>query len=220
MVDRPILFSAPMVKALLAGRKTQTRRVVKRTPWGPHNYTADDFRLAEGGVLQMQEIFGGEWRNVPLRFAKGDRLYVRETWAEVGTSDPGLIITRADYPDCVPHGYENVPPADEIKWRVSIHMPRRASRLTLTVTDVRVQRLQDCSDDDAAAEGLQYLEDGPGAGFWIVDGTDVCSDGSVEAYAQLWDEINGLGAWATNPWVVAVTFTVEKRNIDALQAAA
>ena len=109
---------------------------------------------------------------------------------------------------------------DWTKPKPSIHMPRWASRLTLTVSDVRVQRLQDCSDDDAAAEGLTYLDDGPGAGFWIVDGTPVCSAGSVEAYAQLWNHINGDGAWEANPWIVAITFTVEKRNIDALQVAA
>lgn len=216
MADRPILFSGPMVKALLDGRKTQTRRVVKRAPWGPRNYTADDFRVAENGALQMQDIFGGAWRDVPLRFSKGDRLYVRETWAEVGSYDPGLIITRADYPSCVPRGYENVPPADEIKWRVSIHMPRQASRLTLTVTDVRVQRLQECSKEDAAAEGLIKL---PATGRYVVAKGDqyfgfAHFDPRV-VYAYLWDCINGEGSWDANPWVVAVTFTVERRNIDA-----
>lgn len=221
MTDRPILFSGPMVRALLDGRKTQTRRILPVDP----SWELDPCRQAAADAghywfTSDPEMPGSH--HVTPRFAKGDRLYVREAWSEVGSMDPGLFITRADYPECVPRHYENVPPAEQIKWRPGIHMPRARSRLTLTVTDVRVQRLQECSDADAEAEGCPECPQCHGIG-WINSGPDGgwqctakgCGDAYVDQYARLWDQINGAGAWAANPWIVALTFSVEKRNIDA-----
>lgn len=194
MTDRPIIFSAPMVKALLDGRKTMTRRLAYR------NVTACSL-----------------WHRVQ----PGDRLYVREAWAEVGSGDPGLIVTRADYPACVPRQYENVPPADQIRWRPSIHMPRRASRLTLTVMATKIERLHGISAEDAQAEGLwrgrarRHL-------WW--HGPTECRllepyQSHTAAFAALWDSLHGADSWAANPAVVALTFSVERRNIDAKVAA-
>lgn len=223
MADRPILFSAPMVRALLAGTKTQTRRVApiasttssvdwRKTPY-PGFYRTDQF-----GDLDFVPV------RIPIKV--GDRLYVRERWAPLAGGNI-VPIAEATYSMTVDGAHQHkdgrYQPGleryadgafDRIKWRPGIHQPRWASRLTLHVTEVRVQRLQDISDDDAAAEGLTYLSEGPGAGHWIVDDTPVCSSGSAEAYAQLWEHINGAGAWAKNPWVAAYTFTVEKSNID------
>jgi hypothetical protein len=202
MTDRPILFSAPMIKALLAGSKTQTRRVLKPQPT---MHEAGDCTVGghRGPVdYLMREIYPQHM----ARFRKGDRLYVRETWAEVGSMDPGLFITRADYPACVPRHYENVPPADQVKWRPGIHMPRSRSRLTLTVTDVRVQRLQEITPADAIAEGIWA----PANSMTI----DCETRDPRDDFQALWNSINGTGSWAANPWVAALTFTVERRNID------
>lgn len=215
MADRPILFSAPMVRALLAGTKTQTRRLagvptierIKEDRWhiaGKH-----------GGNFACTSIETeiGELAADYLPIQTGDRLYVREAWRINKVWD---AVAPRDLGEIGPVTYE----ADggmryhTGKFRQAMHQPKRFSRLTLHVTEVRVQRLQDISDDDAAAEGLTYLSEGPGAGHWIVDDTPVCSSGSAEAYAQLWEHINGAGAWAKNPWVAAYTFTVEKSNID------
>lgn len=193
MADLPIIFSAPMVRALLDGRKTQTRRVLKD-------------RLGVAGNRGAAEDL--------VRYAVGDRLWVREavTWVSAW----GWRY-RADNDDLT----EKRAAGEVSKLTPSIHMPRRASRITLTVTDVRVQRLQDCSEADARAEGVVHNNavriDAP-LPLWSVPGSSAGGRSPREAYATLWDEINGPGAWAQNPWVAAYTFTVARGNIDQLGA--
>ena len=232
MTDRPMLFSAPMIRALLAGRKTQTRRIVRFPVWAAGCFTdplkievetADD--AGHGPEVICEST--GCLASLPVRNKVGDRLWVKEAHAVVGSGDPGLIVTRADYPECVLAGYDNVPPASEIRWRPSIHMWRHASRLTLTVTDVRVQRLQEISETDAIAEGLRgTTKDGKLVKYGIPDKDEL--PGSDDhgwpwaeweadpraAYATLWGKIHGPESWAANPWVSALTFSVDKRNID------
>lgn len=219
MADRPILFSAPMVRALLAGTKTQTRR---RLPaWLRSPYLAneiDGMRYwnvsgAPGGIIKLEPDF---LSLLPCRV--GDRLWVKETWRAHVNFDRRRPL------DLVPGGslfYEADAerPSDRGKIRVSIHMPRWVSRLTLTVTDVRVQRLQDISEEDAIAEGCKVIRDG----CYVFDGTDydksgLCHGSPVTAYGVLWDAINGEGSWDANPWVVAYTFTVARGNIDEARA--
>ena len=207
MSDRPILFSAPMVRALLDGRKTQTRRVIKPQP-------SDDIVRVNGYWFDHARGVSGK---EITRFMAGDRLWVRETWQDV--AEGYLTIYRADYPACVPPRFENVPALDELNtpWRPSIFMPRKASRLTLVVTDVRVERLQSISEVDAEAEGIEFCSDldplgnckwrhytKPNTGIWPPSAS----------YETLWNSINGAGAWDANPWVVAVSFTVHRGNID------
>jgi hypothetical protein len=214
MADRPILFSGAMVRALLDGRKTQTRRVVKETTL-PHLRREGDFHLRAGsGLLTRNYYF-----RVP--YAVGDRLYVREAWRCGLVHDaraprdmkPGSFIAyEADAPhDCASvHG----------RFRQGMHIPRWASRLTLTVTDVRVQRLQEISEQDAIDEGMWRCGE-----FWIYRDPDDVEEGDGystprNAYRFLWEELNaerGFG-WDVNPWIVAVSFTVERRNIDAVAA--
>lgn len=189
MADRPIIFSGPMVRALIEGRKTQTRRVLK-PPYGTLEYLPDR-----------------TWKPICTKFCPGDRLYVREAHSilpraayrmSIGTG----TIAQAEHPTdgytaaVFREGFDRSRPP---RWRPSIHMPRWASRLTLTVTDVSVQRLQDISDDDAQAEGMAPL----------------MNPEPVEAFCALWRSLHGPDAWDANPWVVALTFTVEQRNIDA-----
>lgn len=263
MTDRPILFSAPMVRALLAGTKTQTRRTLRRarvfaTPeTKPFTLTGGDLERALQGADRFRhlgqdgwfwEADAFEWQAPATRtgwmahisYAPGDRLWVKEQFIPDPSADHDAWDDwKASYYEWSGTGcrLDMVPPtlrkpacvlfkADPrwqgdqgFKWRPSIHMPRWASRLTLTVTEVRVERLQDISEADAIAEGIgrDMIPDGliPGGntGFGFAD----CSgfDTAKSAYAVLWDSINGPGSWASDPWVVAVSFEVRQGNIDA-----
>lgn len=204
MTDRPIIFSGPMVKALIAGSKFQTRRVIKPQP--------EDVGLwmAEG--------------NKP-RYAVGDRLWCRETLRfDWKSSDWQYDADRAICVDVV--GTELETPTPE-RWPVgvcsSIHMPRVLSRLTLTVTEVRVQRLQEISEEDAKAEGCgMYIS---GHGFITLyelraDPGFRQSQMHRQGFEATWLSLHGDGSWAENPWVVALTFGVEQRNIDDMKEAA
>lgn len=199
MTNRPILFSAPMIRALLAGRKKQTRRV-----------------LANGET--------GEPPTKSPRFAVGDRLYVRELWrtglayddlppAQMGGDEPIRYEVDGNV-----EAYGGVPERGWGRLRQGMHMPRWASRLTLTVTDVRVQRLQDISESDAVAEGC-FKGKASGRVFeseasMHLGGEQWCN--AREWYADLWDRLNADRGfeWDADPWIVAVSFTVQRRNID------
>lgn len=212
--ERPILFSAPMVHALLAGTKTQTRRIAKvedtmgrASILAPRrgNSTASTFLLPEHAALAAAACcpYG----------RPGDRLWVREAFRFLDSFDgdsPSRVGER-----CVDAGYRKpwaptryevdglmrnwmtvgtptyppTPPAPG-KLRPSMFMPRWASRILLEVTDVRVERLQDISAEDCFAEGIDLRVETP----------------AKTQYARLWDEINGDGAWEANPWVWAVSF--------------
>lgn len=217
MKERPILFSAPMVRAILDGSKTQMRRVAPITDlnikphsddmvtWGvsfskPVKGSLGSYSGGKFSIDQAQRIIASMFNPYGVQ---GDRLWVRETWAEVGNMDPGLIVYRADYPDCVPRQYQNVPPASEITWKPSIHMFCRHSRILLEITGVRVERLNDISEADARAEGAKpYL-------LPVNPSREQLRH--VDGYASLWNSINGAGSWAENPWV----WVVEFRRIEA-----
>lgn len=193
MKERPILFSAPMVRAILAGTKTQTRRVAKHPLAQNLSYIVD---IGKGW-------FGDEEGEVQIRCPygqPGDRLWVRETWQAVSGNDRARHIMTHPRPDRGWLEYAATPRADEpaYKWRPSIHMPRWASRITLEVTGVRVERLQDISEADAMAEGVHYslLEK-------IQAGQDRWAR---HAYKKLWESIHGPGSWDLNPWVWVVEF--------------
>ncbi|MGQ2942882.1 MAG: hypothetical protein ACT6Q7_02655 [Blastomonas fulva] len=231
MPDRPILFSAPMVRALLAGTKTQTRRKISPTQKD----------LAPGQILCFEgPRFGGTAYRFSLPYERGDRLYVREDYYQHGHwwEDPN-DLTKGGKPKWkfIPFDHEisfeapkaslksrsRANPAD-IFWykRLGRFMPRRYSRLTLTVTDVRIERLQDISEADAVAEGIEDVTRAvaardPSLRFWKRyrdGGWNGYVDTAIGSYASLWTEINGAGAWEANPWVVAVSFDVREGNID------
>ncbi len=212
MTDRPILFSSPMVRALLDGRKTQTRRVI--TKKAAHNALAifgADFLLLPGNV----DLIG---------YAPGDRLWVRE-----GFSGPYGCrnLPPRDWPNAGPiwHWADGNPEhGDWTRPKPSIHMPRWASRLTLTVTNVRVQRLQEISDPDAAAEGVEQrtvtkLDGSDPQNWWF--GHENGRATAKSAFRDLWDSLNADRApWLSNRWVCAVSFAVHKCNIDQVGVAA
>jgi hypothetical protein len=232
MADRPILFSAPMVRALLAGTKTQTRRAIPDKMQGSYSNYEDWYRNVTDGDPTSHR-WGRDYFLQRLRIQKGDRLWVREAFMpapiEVAPEAPRSTTWNIAYaaggqaeltapPDYNPmlYNYE--------RWSPSIHMPRWASRITLTVTDVRVQRLQDISEADALAEGIDHAPNsafnlrtgGYSPGFeYRNDGYSNLPGAYLRKWQEVWTDINGPGAWAANPWVAAYTFTVERRNIDA-----
>jgi hypothetical protein len=246
--SRPILFSGPMIRALLAGTKTQTRRVVK-----PLTKRHPVVNLAEHGTCAHVRKYSGrfndpdswgfagaedgadmalaDWPELCPYGKPGDLLWVRETWqhsrqrlcrcpqgSEPSPCDDwsngtgcasvrGDVIYRADGESLVP-------------WRPAIHMPRWASRLTLRITNVRVQRLQEISAEDVDAEGL-------GGDFphkvWPHLFPDAEAAGALtipQCYGRLWESINGPGSWGANPWAWALTFDVIKANVDQVREAA
>ncbi|MER8959353.1 hypothetical protein [Mesorhizobium sp. M0701] len=211
MTDRPILFSAPMVRALLAGTKTQTRRVISTKPSRKVNLF--DGTWSESYVLDP----GNQtWRDQAYPWRVGDKLYVREAWRTESRAYDDLApsVMDADYPVIYEADADWSLNKSVGRLRPGMHMPRWASRLTLTVSDIRVQRLQEINDEDAVAEGV----DQNGA----VAGQDVDIDGGWwpggprNQYSRLWNGLNeprGFG-WDVDPWVVAVSFAVDQRNID------
>lgn len=248
MTDRPIIFSAPMIRALLDGRKFQTRRVLKlgnRRPEyiGPRGCTDDpscwgwsDDERGDHWLVQRGNGDAGrlEWSDWQGAYAPGDRLWVREAF-------------RGD------KGYDAYPPREWSRWpvhyeadgnrdaregmgadgrlRPSIHMPRWASRITLTVTDVRVQRLQEISEADAQVEGLRTVSKDGRLFKWGIsdrDGLPGNDDhgwhwqdwklNARDAFHTLWNSLHGADAWDRNPWVCALTFTVQRGNIDGCAA--
>jgi hypothetical protein len=239
MTERPILFSGAMVRALLAGTKTQTRRVVKCRARGAPEFHGgaqdEDDPSAWGWFFDGPDHHGYEVLarglaqhhdhgliSAPCPYGEpGDRLWVRETWGR-GYEEPEAPTVmfaadgesrRIEFESCGVGSYLGAVcrgPAFTYKperWKPSIHMPRWASRLTLEVTDVRVERLNDISETDATAEGLTRCGDGG----WHSTDVDVatgnaCFSDPVDAYAALWESINGADSWAANPWVWCMSF--------------
>lgn len=226
MADKPILFSAPMVRALLDGKKTQTRRVIKDRGYlpqfcagcyddknDPSNYGWEDCERGEWITLNQFP----RYRFVPC--AVGDRLYVREHW-KVGPAYDDLPPRDLGGEECILYLADK----SEQKWgwdhpqaygrhRQAMHMPRWASRLTLIVTDVRVQRLQEISTDDAIEEGISLP--------WVAGGTLAMMAQGIakDGFKSLWNSINGPEAWDANPWVAAYSFRVIRANIDSKETA-
>lgn len=236
MKERPILFNADMVRAVLDGRKTQSRRVMKVQPHaGVRNSPFVKSGIEDGHGKELICPFG----------EVGDRLWVRETWSVVSHAfdDDGLMIdyvpgrpAKAVHEKPFGRGYYSghaIYAADggftwgdddgcadgRSCWKPSIHMPRWASRLTLEITGVRVERLNSISEADAKAEGLAEIsKDGSLFKFGIPDrdgypGTDdkgwpwtEWERNPVNAYCKLWQSIYGADSWQTNPWVWVVEF--------------
>ena len=224
MTDRPITFSAPMVRALLEGRKTQTRRELK----------------GRSGILAAHSVVqrGAHWlgieydRSWPLRipYSIGDRLYVREHWRVSSMHDGtaprdltprsmtvafeagGSIANQEGRDDWRPSpaSYSEVERMG--RFRQGIHMPRWASRLTLIVTDVRVQRLQEISEADAVAEGADQIR-------IMVEPREHLPKSYRSGFENLWNSLHGHDAWDANAWVCALTFYVIRANIDSPETA-
>lgn len=190
MREKPIIFNGQMVRAILEGRKTQTRRIMKPYPV-----------LHAGGFWHFRDC---QWKDGGLGFPQsgiedhapyqlGDRLWVRETFRTVQDEETGAekFIYRAD-PDKEKNPYA--------RWRPSIHMPRTASRIMLEVTDVRAERLQDIGEDEAIAEGIEKSV------YLYTSKEDRYRESYRSGFARQWDAV--YMNWGSNPWVWVICFRV------------
>lgn len=192
--DLPILFSGPMVNALLARRKRMTRRVAYRPD-----------------KVMTSTLYATPW----TKAKPGDTLWVREMFGYVGTCDPGFLLYGATWrEDAKRYGCDNIPD-DRPPMKPGIHMPRKICRLTLPLTAVRIERLNDMTDEDALAEGV--TERGSG-GYWVPgiehpNKNFPCLSRTTprEMFAALWDVLHGSGAWLSNPNVVVLSFDVVEK---------
>lgn len=214
MKERPILFKPPMVQAILAGNKTQTRRILK----------------APDSVREFLHLFRNKWErwgfdgnrldyiNCPYGQI-GDQLWVRETWSadypEVSYKAGGNSINLVDSK----HSLELLRLYDTQggEWRPSIHMPRWASRIQLEITNIRVERLQDISRQDAIAEGIRHsgltingISEGDHFYDYLMKTEDMCEwfTNPIASFQSLWHSINGPDSWTANPWVWVIEFQV------------
>ena len=232
--ERPILFSGEMVRAILDGRKTQTRRVVSPQPTGPAVMSDPlaDLRAAgipvDGLSREPFALWMTDERNDLGEFIEhgvccpyggvGDRLWVREAWYPAfkrTEASSGVVFPSFAHPHGAPLGHpgEANPGWAPLGrngnkgegWRSPIHMPRWASRLTLEITDVRVQRVQEISEADAEAEGVEH---GNVAGRDVDIDADVWNGAYRRAFRALWSSLNAKRgySWDSNPWVWALTF--------------
>jgi hypothetical protein len=230
MTDRPIIFGTEMVRAILDGRKTQTRRIMKIQPPPDALVTVEHYHPIvidrRGDTQPGKEIFGALWDNgdqgLRCRYGQpGDHLWVRETWARHASGvDYAADFAAISRPQAGP-------------WRPSIHMPRWASRITLRIKDIRVERLQDISEDDATAEGCEarpfpgpwwqgYRDLGDGELFhqqaigetppdWMIEPkqmppTPWLDRSARDGFQSIWMGLHGPNAWEANPWVWVINF--------------
>lgn len=206
MRERPILFSGAMVRPILADTKTQTRRIFKPRRNGALWPNRND--LPGMGQILRECPYG----------QTGDLLWVRETWLPDPPDDGTWCYTAwagckgstlADIPErfrtpehCL---YRASWSGGGLTWTPSIHMPLWASRILLEITGVRVERLQEISEADAVAEGIQY-DPGEGGAFYVEGLSGCASDSAADSYRKLWESINGPESWASNPWVWVIDF--------------
>ena len=269
--DRPILFSGPMVVAILEGQKTQTRRVPNERncvfgsappafwdhadfskAWVDGKGSGDEYLHVPAHEKPCDECafygWGGTSHRLRFRSSPGDRLWVREKFTlengcgeyeikEPTDGTPFKTVKEADEDGGerevieIPH-YQATEPDAEIYpwaclegdcghddgechavWKPSIHMPRWASRIDLEVVKMRAERLQDISEADAIAEGIEAAEGKADGGFWMNYLTgkwefpaEQNQKGAIDSYKSLWESINGHGSWSANPWVWVVEF--------------
>ena len=215
MSERPILFSGPMVRAILEGRKTQTRRVIKPQP--PQGWQLSEIYAQRSEHLKPHLIFRANHptgcagngfspapgKIIPARYAVSDRLWVRETWA---TDFKENILYRAtdESPSPMgPYGAKIIVDGVPSIWRPSIFMPREYSRITLAITRIRVERLQQITETDAVAEGIEpAVFDSSHINQHLQGGSLV-----IDRFARLWDSINGKKVpWESDPYVWVLEF--------------
>lgn len=229
--EKPILFQPSMVLGTLRGDKHQTRRVngLKKINQFPDDCSFEGFvyikniKHAKFWNLKTDETF-------LIKSPYGDtgtKLWVRENFSYVGTSDPGYLVYQATYPKCAErYNFDSIPKTLKEcgeRWKPSIHMPRVACRLELFVESIEIQRAQDISEQDARLEGFAKItKDGELFKYGLPDkdgypGNDdfgwhwnYWEEKAYDAWKKLWIQINGEESWCTNPWVWVIKFMVDK----------
>ena len=218
--QRPILFTADMIRALLAGQKTQTRRIIRTQPHPGCTYCYDGMGMSEDDAdwhyLERLDSLTGGYTEDYYTLAKcpyglaGDELYVKETWAQT----PGLVTSdkNGTYHYRADHDYRT---DSDYNWKSPLFMPKNVARLYLSLTDVAAERLQTISAADAIAEGIEPVAGEPGGPpvYRLYQkkqrGIDESTPDPVESYRSLWESINGAGSWNNNPWVWVLTVAVK-----------
>lgn len=234
MSDKPILFKPEMVRALQAG-KSQTRRVLKQQPTDPltGGGVCDPVAFPDRPYMWLNGYDGSPAQPIinPPKILVGDRLYVREawrTWANYDHLRPSLMRPGKHSIHFEADGFDK---AHTGRFRQAMHMPRWASRITLIVTDIKVQRIQDISEEDAKAEGatsrfFEHSECGQEICMLTFNhGQSEWFDTATRSFENLWDSINaerdgGKLSWDSNPWVAAYSFNYIPQNIDAVEGEA
>jgi len=188
MKERPILFSTPMVQAILEGRKTQTRRIIKPQPFKKDNIW--EYTKKSHATVSPDKILDCPIPPIKCPYgAPGDVLWVRETF-RLFKND--FYVYKANY---------KFPEA--FRWKPSIYMPKAAARLWLKITDLRVERLQDITEQDAKSEGVEKYNDLFFKDYTNPENKFLCAKTS---FTSLWESINGQESWEENPWVWVVEF--------------
>ncbi|MPQ83770.1 hypothetical protein F0170_07115 [Pseudomonas sp. MAFF 730085] len=215
--ERPILFSAPMVRAILDGRKTVTRRALNAKALKNIGYgvqLGECHELPSEGPLHANSI--GYYTDFCPFGQIGDRLWVRETWyCDHFEVQKGPYLRPADMHDLdqsredgeLVYAADGMAPYEQEQpiWKPSIHMPRWVSRILLEITDVRVERLQEISEEQAKAEGVRLYTDHAELGdWWHVEGIETYSADPRKSFELLWNSVGG--DWNANPWVWVVEF--------------
>ena len=202
--EKPIIFSTEMVRAILEGRKTQTRRVIKPQPIERQRIV---LTITPSVVALMNEL-GRQINLIECPYGQvGDRLWVRETWAaDIPGCERGLSY-RSDHADPLGDG-----PSYPMRWRPSIHMPRWASRITLEIVKVRVERVQEITEEDVVREGIPCRIFSEGMALFYYHDGGHCTE-ALPVFAHLWDTLSPKHPWESNPyvWVVEFRTTQEAR---------
>lgn len=207
--ERPILFSGAMIQAILEGRKTQTRRIIKLPSWSTQNW--DDFEVYENNSVETICASTGCSADILCPYGKkGDWFWVRETWLQ--SPADGSYWYKADNHE------EGLAKVYNYRWKPSIHMPRSASRITLEITGIRVEEVQNISEEDAIAEGAKRFDNLPSIHpygqdpRWSMEeappSTDYCLNSARLAFANYWNKLNADRGypWESNPWVWVIEF--------------
>jgi hypothetical protein len=212
MKERPIIMSVEMVEAILTGTKTQTRRICNPQPTSSH--TAQGYY--PGGSVTTLALKDGKF-TVACKFGiVGDRLYVRECWRvhrDYDRLSPRLVVTAmgGDTAHCI--DYRSTPSIRDFwgKWRPAIFLPKSFARITLEILKVRVERVQDISEEDAKAEGCNKADESEE--FLTAEDYRVGYTTPQYyscGYKLLWDSLHGRGAWDKNPWVWVIEFKAQQ----------
>ncbi|WP_151744530.1 hypothetical protein [Acinetobacter calcoaceticus] len=232
MKERPIIFNTTMVKAIIEGRKTQTRRLVKPQPkffkgnagghWWRCTHVQSMIRVEEE-LQNPGEYYEGFIDEVNPFGKKGDRLWVRETFCyghidEFDAEHPDERELFIDQDNDLKHLHTPIHKEwclregisiEEVLWKPSIHMPRSASRILIEITKIRIEQLNQISSHDAVQEGLLKL---PASGRYVINQGDqyfgAVSTNPTEVFKWMWESIYGSRAWELNPWVWVVEFNV------------
>lgn len=209
--ERPILFSTPMVEAILDGRKTQTRRTrgLEEINKNPDDWHFVGMCVTDSGELKATFQNCEDFVRIKCPYGKpGDRLWVRETWQKTDFLHPsnenyGYVYKASE------NGKDWQENTEEWKWKPSIHMPKAAARIWLEITDISVERLQDISKEDAITEGIEPVADGYKNYMPKLSSTSqFCWPTAYHSFQSLWESINGAESWDLNPWLWVVKFKV------------